>query len=776
MVLMRRRLICLLAVVCVVVGHPHAHGEPLRYNQDVLPILAEKCFACHGFDEATREAGLRLDTEQGLHESGVVVVGDPDASELISRILSDDSDLVMPPPSTAKVLTEAERQILRQWITEGATYEGHWSFQPPTRPVVPPDPEAEHPIDRFIRARLDDAGLTPSPAADPETLIRRVSLDLIGLPPSPQEVDSFVAAMAHDPELAWQQLVDRLLSSPHYGERWGRWWLDQARYADSNGYSIDSPRTIWKYREWVVDALNRDMPFDQFTIEQLAGDLLPDATIDQQVATGFHRNTQINQEGGIDREQFRIDSVFDRVATTGTVWMGLTIGCAQCHDHKFDPIKQEEFYQLFAFFNDQDEPNIKVYDPDVDVRAVESEKAAAQKGLNEWFEAKAEEQQAWEQTLDEEQRRKLGGDVVKALDVDANKRRFEQKLSISTAWIGASDSEFAALKKRYEDAERILNSAPTTMVLSERSTPRDTHVYIKGDFTRPAQPVTPGTPAVLHPFDSDADRPNRLDLARWIVSPDNPLTARVIVNRIWQHYFGRGLVDTDNDFGLLGSRPTHPDLLDWLALEWIDRGWSLKAMHRLIVTSQTYRQSSDVRADLQQVDADNRLLARQRRLRLDAEVVRDVALVASGMLSPKLGGPPVYPPIPSAVMSQGQVQRSWDASTGEDRYRRGLYTFVYRATPPPSLNVFDAPDGFSSCTRRNRSNTPLQSLTLMNDAAFFELAQSLRQIIDERGLEHAFRRCTGREPNESELQVLRPLDALTAARVLLNLDETITRE
>ncbi|MDA9856712.1 PSD1 and planctomycete cytochrome C domain-containing protein [Rubripirellula sp.] len=767
-------LIVLLATIAGMAVDARA-GE-LRFSRDVLPILAENCFACHGFDEAAREADLRLDTKQGAFESGVVVAGNPKASPLIERINSNDPSDQMPPPESGKQLTEAQREILQQWVLQGAEYERHWSFQSPQRSEPPSVPKARHPIDRFVLSRLSQSGLTPSPSADPSTLIRRVCLDLIGLPPTLAEIEKFNDDFARNPEIAWQTLVDRLLSSPHYGERWGRWWLDQARYADSNGYSIDSPRSIWRYREWVVDALNQGMPFDQFTIEQLAGDLLPDATVGQQVATGFHRNTQINQEGGIDREQYRIDSVFDRVATTGTVWMGLTIGCAQCHDHKFDPIKQEEFYQLFAFFNDQDEPSIKVYDPDLNVSEITAQRKQAEQDLGAYFVSHAEEQIDWETRLDEEAKKKLPSKVAKALAVEATKRNLVQKLEIASVWRGNDHQEFERLKKRYDELNRLLSNAPTTLVLRERETPRKTTVLIKGDFTRPAQEVTPGTPAILHPFKSAQERPNRLDLARWLVSPENPLTARVIVNRVWQQYFGRGLVDTENDFGLLGARPTHRELLDWLAIQLIDGSWDLKSIHRLIVTSHTYRQSSAFRDDLSKVDAENRLLARQQRLRLDAEIVRDVALVACGQFSSQLGGPPVYPPIPSAVMSQGQVRRSWKASTGADRYRRGLYTFVYRATPPPSLNVFDAPDGYSSCTRRNRSNTPLQSLALMNDAAFFEFAQSLQRIIEKDGLEDAFRSCTGRQPDESELQLLRPLDSLTAARVLLNLDETITRE
>ncbi len=764
----------ILALACACLCADGAAGEEVRYNRDVLPILAENCFACHGFDPAAREAGLRLDTQEGATETAIVP-GDVQASELISRIDSDDPDLVMPPADSGKQLTDSQRDTLRRWISEGAHYEEHWAFIPPTQSQPPSIERVEHPIDRFIQASLARHQLAPAPAAENSTLIRRVSLDLVGLPPTPEEIDAFERAAAVDPDAAWRDLIDRLLSSPHYGERWGRWWLDQARYADSNGYSVDAPRSIWKYRDWVIGSLNEDMPFDQFTIEQLAGDLLPDATNRQQVATGFHRNTQINQEGGIDKEQYRIDSVFDRVATTGTVWLGLTIGCAQCHDHKFDPIEQQEFYRFFAFLNNQDEPTIKVDEPGIDVAALSERRQAAEKTMKVTLDAQREAMKAWEEGLDDATRDALDSAVKKAIDVEAKKRNLSQQAALYLASLGADDHAFHEQQKIYHQCDEILQRAPTTMVLRERDQPRTTFLLIKGDFTRPADELTPGTPAVLHPLETSSEYPNRLDLARWITSPKNPLTSRVIVNRIWQQYFGRGLVVTENDFGLLGARPTHPELLDWLAVEFVRRGWSLKEIHRLIVSSHTYRQSSRAQEG-SRGDADNRWYSRQERLRLDAELVRDVALRASGLLAPRFGGPPVFPPIPGGVMSQGQVKREWKESMGEDRYRRGLYTFRYRATPPPSLNVFDAPDGYSTCTRRNRSNTPLQSLTLMNDAAFFECALSMEKIIAREGLEVAFRRCTGRRPDEKELAVLRRLDSLTAARALLNLDETITRE
>ncbi|MES2599116.1 MAG: PSD1 and planctomycete cytochrome C domain-containing protein [Verrucomicrobiota bacterium] len=762
-----------------------ARGGAVQFNRDVRPILSENCFACHGFDPKHREGGLRLDTFDGATEdrdgARGIVPGDLARSDAWQRILSDDKDEVMPPPKSHKApLTAAQREVLKKWIEQGAKYERHWSFIPPKAGPLPAalageDRSKLSPIDQFIQARLDEEKLKASPQADATTLIRRVSLDLTGLPPSTKEVDEFLKAFAKDEDAAYRALVERLLGSRHHGERWGRWWLDQARYADSNGYSIDAPRQIWKFRDWVISALNADMPFDQFTIEQIAGDLLPKATEAQKIATGFHRNTQINQEGGIDKEQFRIDSVFDRVATTGTVWLGLSIGCAQCHDHKFDPIEQKEYYQMFAFLNNQDEPTLKVIDPSVDVSALTAEFKEITAKLETMVKARQDEVTAWEKEMSAEFREKLTGSLKKAVAKPAAKRVLADHLALF-AIIAPPSDDLRILSDRHKELDTLLNQGTTTLVMKELAQPRKTTVFIKGDFTRPADEVKPGTPKVLHAMKTTSSQPNRLDLAKWIVSAENPLTARVMVNRLWQQYFGRGIVETENDFGVQGTVPSHPELLDWLATEFMARKWSLKEMHRLIVNSRTYKQSSSATPRLAEVDPQNYLLGRQSRLRLDAEVVRDVCLAASGLLSPKIGGPPVYPPIPDGVMGQGQVKRVWTVSKGADRYRRGLYTFVYRASPPPSLTVFDAPEGFSTCTRRIRSNTPLQALTLMNDGGFFEFAMALEKIIHKEGLEAAFRRCTTRAPKADDLAVLQKLDTLNAARVLLNLDETVTRE
>lgn len=646
----------------------------------------------------------------------------------------------------------------------------HWAFIPPERPDLPKVEQTgwvRNPIDRFILARLEEREMQPSRQADPVTLLRRLSLDLRGLPPTPEEVDAF---LQNPTDQTYEVFVERYLASPHYGERWGRHWLDLARYADSNGYSIDGPRSIWPYRDWVIEAFNDDMPFDEFTIKQLAGDLLPDATLQDRVATGFHRNTQINQEGGIDKEQYRVESIVDRVSTTGTVWLGLTVACAQCHNHKFDPIKQEEFYEMFAFFNSDDEPNMDV--------ASESELAERDR-------------------------------IQKEID------RLEQRLKKE---VEKGDPEYQELEGEIARLRSELPRIPTTMVLRRREEPRTTHLHIKGDFTRKGKVVQPGVPDVLHALPqnpSAGELRTRYDLAQWMVDPSNPLTSRVTVNRIWQRYFGKGLVPTENDFGTEGVEPSHPELLDWLATEFLRQGWSMKAMHRLIVNSATYRQSSDAASAVMEKDPANKWLERQNRLRLEAEIVRDVGLAASGLLIPEIGGPSVHPPQPEGVMKLGQVQRSWKADTDEDRYRRGMYTFFWRATPHPSLKVFDAPDANSACTRRIRSNTPLQALTLLNDEAYFEMAQGLaRRVVqaepdDRTRLNRAFRLCLARAPDQEELGRLHelleqqrgslkenpkdvralvgetPLKGVPAweqaawtvvARVLLNLDETITRE
>jgi hypothetical protein len=765
---------------------------------------------------------MRADTAAFLRTGGdsgpSIVAGKADESLLLQTILGTHDDISRM-PYKKPALADAQIATIRTWINEGAVAPAneepeknlHWAFVAPVRTDPPaaktaPAGWSRNPIDAFVLARLEHekTPIAPSPEADRVTLLRRVSLDLIGLPPTPTEVDAFLADRS--PE-AYDRVVARLLASPHHGERWARPWLDVARYADSNGYSIDAPRQIWKYRDWVVAALNRDLPYDQFVIEQLGGDLLPGATIDQKVATGFNRNTQINQEGGIDPEQFRIESVMDRVSTFGTAFLGLTVGCAQCHDHKFDPISHREYYQLYAIFNNSADdghgkstPGSTLAFPgentadETALRELEGQQAVFEKYLDEHSAPVV----AWLATLDGLGKTKLGGTAREALGVAWAELTFAQKRAVFAAYPQA-EAEFKTRNLKLSGLERRASRRLTTLVMSELKTPRESVIFIKGDFTRRGDPVQPGTPAILPP--SAVEKPNRLDLARWLFQPDHPLTARVMVNRIWQQYFGRGLVETENDFGTQGLAPSHPALLDFLATEFVAQQWSMKALHRLIVTSAAYRQSSHARPDLHVIDPVNQLLAHQSRLRLDAEIVRDVALAASGLLAPKLGGPPVYPPQPDGVMNLGQNRRPWNASTGEDRYRRGLYTHYWRATPHPAVAVFDAADSFSACTRRLRSNTPLQALTLLNDQQFFEFAGALAQRIQRDGgaddaarLDYAFRLCVARPPHAQEhtrllalLTDLRTPNAkdpaasdqeawTTVARVLLNLDETITRE
>ena len=792
----------LVALLVGLVPPSPAEGD-VDYLRDVKPLLARQCVGCHGAEKP--RGGLRLDTAAAALKGGrggpSVVPGNSGESPLYTAVVSDDDGERM--PLKRPKLSDAEATTLRTWIDAGAHYPAdevptsppppHWAFVAPVRPEVPAVADGNwprNPIDGFIAARLDRDGIRPAPEADRATLVRRLSLDLVGLPPTPEEVDAFVADDAPD---AYEKLVDRLLASPHYGERWGRVWLDAARYADSNGYSIDAPRQIWPYRDWVIDALNRDQPFDEFVVDQVAGDLRPDASLAQRVATGLHRNTQINQEGGIDPEQFRVEAVIDRVNTTGTVFLGLTIGCAQCHDHKYDPISQKDYYRLFAFFNNSDDPDLPVASPEEVARRDAFLKKAdealdhARQTQPELVEAAAK----WVADLDMVGRQKQTLEVRTAIDLPPDRRTEDQHRAIFAAFA----DQAPAAKKLKQALNKIKRDAPaivTTMVVRERATPRETHLLLGGDFTRPADVVEPGTPQVLPALPTST--PTRMDLARWLVDPKNPLTARVAVNRIWQEHFGRGLVETENDFGTQGSPPSHPALLDWLATEFVASGWSQKAIHRLIVTSATYRQSSRARPDLLTLDPTNLLLARQARLRVDAELVRDAALRASGLLNPAVGGPSVFPPQPDGVMNLGQMRREWKPDDGPDRYRRGLYTYFWRATPHPLLMVFDAPDATRTCTRRPRSNTPLQALTLLNDPAFIEFAQALADRAgreapaDADRLRRIFRLCLGRAPSPTEADRLAALLAqgradspepaawTAVARVLLNLDEFITRE
>lgn len=933
-----------------------AAAAEVSFSREIRPILSNNCFSCHGPDEKTRDADLRLDTRAGatadLGGYSAIVPGKPDASELLTRILSHDKDEVMPPPKVKKPrLTEKQIAALRQWIAEGARYESHWAFLPLGEEAPPGVKHAawiKNEIDHFILARLEQEGIDPSPEADRATLLRRASLDLTGLPPTPEETLAFLEDSTPD---AYGRLVDRLLASPHHGERWGRHWLDQARYADSNGYTVDTEREMWPFRDWVIRALNEDMPFDRFSVEQLAGDLLPGATKSQLIASAFHRNTLINQEGGADPEQFRVEATVDRVNTTGAVWLGLTVGCAQCHTHKFDPIPHREYFRLFAFFNAASDKNNKgatvrvlpgeilpAAQPAVTPEAWENGElerlskrppsVASAPSAFAWkpvellefgtssgagFEklpdnsllsdgrgaphetyrvkfragtqhiaalrlrtltheslpkggpgrapngnfvltkvellrngeavalasAQADHEQAdypvsgvldddprsgWAINAGAGSKAQLNADheavftLASALDTtdgplevrlfhERNGTYLIGRFALEVAEVVPSapsdDALLTALKtsadqRTPEQRERIstayakgveeqrIKAEAELMVMRDLEKPRPTFLLQRGDFTRPDTAAGELAPGVLSAVNaafqhSQTEFRTRLDLARWLVSPENPLTPRVTVNRVWMRYFGRGLVETEDDFGTQGTPPTHPELLDWLGRRFMQDGWSLKKLHRLIVTSATYRQSSNARPDLVEKDPRNLLLARQERLRLEAEIVRDAALCASGLLDRTLGGPPVRPPQPEGVYAFTQSANKWDADTGPERFRRALYTRFYRSAPYPLFSTFDAPDFQLTCTRRPRSNTPLQALTLANDIAFLEMARGFAaqlaredsdaaagECITKRRIRRAFLLGLCRHPSEAELATLSDFAIRQAARFAEN--------
>lgn len=842
--------VIIVTLMSLLVSTQSRADEQIRFNRDVLPILVENCLVCHGFESSKREAGLRLDRRADATsklESGkaAIVPGDIVHSELWVRVTAKDDSERMPPAKTGKSLTASQRETLKRWIEQGATYEAHWATIPPTLAEPPVVEGSSLAIDRLIRARLASEGIKPSDEADRATLIRRVTLDLTGLPPSPLEVDAFVNDRRPD---AYERVVDRLLGSEHFGERWARWWLDLAHYGDSDGYLQDFIRPVaWRYRQWVVDALNRDLPFDQFTIQQLAGDLLPQATTTQRMGTGFLRNTLSNREGGAELEEFRVKQVIDRTSSVATTWLALTIGCAECHDHKFDPISQREFYQLYAFFNDADEVNFNAPLPaerEPYERAKQDYERKRAELLAPLTSQLAELQADWEQrmlhaeshpnedfTWDRELEllglqwgQNLGEGQLEGLNIvktplaqrnqDQRDRLLNYFLKRSPAAYGEKFkelklSEVTAKLDAFEKALPPVTRAPGMM---KAVTHRPTHIHIRGEFRRPGDLVEAGTPAILPPLtertgnDSPADR---LTLARWLVSPQHPLTARVAVNRLWQELFGRGIVATSDNFGVRGDRPSHPELLDWLAIQFMRDGWSIKSILRQIVTSQTYRQSSAARPEIATHDPGNVLLARQNRLRLSAESVRDATLAVSGLLNRTIGGPCVKPQQPASVTKEG-YSNSWETSPGADRYRRGLYTWLQRTTPYAQFVTFDLPDLSRSCTRRERSNTPLQALQLLNDPVFLDAAREMAARVlrearggDEARLVRAFELALSRPPTPAEstrllayLQLQRTILSGEAASarelhsdgsvddaawvalssVLLNLDEFVNRE
>lgn len=957
----------LLAYVC-------AAAETIDFNRHIRPILSDRCYECHGPDQNQRQAGLRLDMrESALQEadsgSAAIVPSDPDASELVSRIFSSDENDVMPPADANKQLSAAEKELLKQWIAEGAVYQQHWSLTAIRRPEVPDVKRDDWPrneIDRFILSRLEQEELQPSPEADWTTLLRRLALDLTGLPPTPENAVRFVEEMrdaekTSTADRVLDQWLNRLLDSPHYGERMAVDWLDAARFADSNGYQVDRDREMYAWRDWVIEAFNTNKPFDDFTIEQLAGDLLPNPTLSQKIATGFHRNHLMNEEGGIIPEEFLAEYCADRVETTATVWLGLTFNCCRCHDHKYDPFSQTDFYSLYAFFHNNAEkgvgnyganirrnapPVLKLPAPEVEAKlaSLQKELTRLKQELSASKERLKSEQPAWEERLRSTQvawtplefasmsveDADISMDVPQtAIDVPVIKRgkhdlAFEVQLpefdttalriecvhpeqtssatgdhprevgfgikTIQVSSVGEDSGDSEVLKawpaeqgnslptsdvaktvdqsertaahislrldthvslalaldksvprsdqarlrfaitlasgtdiptwrlrvqatptdaemlaptdilelvqretgeRSNEDVARLASfytentferrrlndrvtqldkqidetdlQIPTTLVMQELPEPRPTFILVRGAYDKPGDPVTANTPSALPAMSPELPR-NRLGLARWLVDPTNPLTARVAVNRFWQTLFGTGLVRTAEDFGTQGELPYHPELLDWLAAEFVASGWDVKAMMRLLVTSATYQQSSRLRPALYQRDPENRLLARGPRFRLQAEFVRDQALAASGLLVTKLGGPSVRPYHPPGLYEQvvaGSGTQTYVMGKGEELYRRSLYTYWKRSVPNPAMLVFDAPFREMCAVRRSRTNTPLQALNLMNDPTYVEAARFLAQrMIREGGhspreqLTHGYHLVLARQPSPTELSVL----------------------
>lgn len=848
---------------------PPVAQKPIDFSRDIEPILKGRCTMCHG--EAQQLSGLRLDQRstamQGGYSGPVIIPHKSSESKLVRIVSGVIKDVVMPP--SGERLSDDEVGLLRAWIDQGASWpleaetaleatassgrkkSSHWAYQPLKKPVPPEidNPKwARSPVDHFILARLSKEGVDPSPEADKYTLFRRLHLDLTGMPPTPAQITAYIKDS--DPA-AYEAWVDRLLESPHYGEKWAMQWLDLARYADSDGYEKDLVRPhAWRYRHWVIKALNDDMPFDQFTVEQIAGDLLPNATTEQKVATGFHRNTLKNREGGVKIEQFRFEEIIDRASTVGTVWMGLTVACAQCHDHKYDPITQKDFYSLFSFFNNADEVNIDA-------------PLAGEMGpfLSQWPRYRTEREEllqknrvyelmpAWEEKMrlaarnpgkwtdldhaydalgkyldnghgiveksPSERTRKETDSLIDHFVVNYHRiitKEFNKELNYKDLLRGNSSFPSGKL----QDLKDKFPAVSEAQTIAESAQGRKSNIHIRGAWNQKGIEVSSAVPAFLGSLENTTNA-SRIDLAEWIISEDNPLTARVTVNRIWQEYFGAGLVRTSENFGSQGETPTHPNLLDWLAADFIENDWSLKKIHKTIVMSTAYRQSSAARPELVTQDPDNRWLARQQRLRLPAELVRDSTLAVSGLLYPKIGGKSVRPPLPPGVtgLSYGNSQQWPEESDERDRYRRGLYVLLQRTIPYPQMATFDATSREITLCKRERSNTPLQSLNLLNDPVFTEAAQALavrilsesKQSFSERLL-HAFQIALARTPSDEELESLQkyyhrqtqifeqepgaaeklaPVELAGISRietaawtglssVLLNLDEFITRE
>ena len=787
-----RTILCIpLALLSACVSNHAVGDDRIDFNRDIRPILSDNCFYCHGQDANKRKAELRLDLRDAAVEARVIVPREIAASTLIERINSDDPDEIMPPPNSNRRLTTDQKNTLQRWIAAGAAYESHWAFVTPVRPVEPNVQNQEwarNAIDRFVLAKLEANDLSPSPEADRATLIKRLSIDLTGLAPTPQEVDAFVA----DPDQqAYETLVASLLDSPHYGERLALPWLDAARYADSNGFQQDGDTWQWIWRDWVVRALNDDLPFDQFTIWQLAGDLLPNATIDQQIASGFNRNHLLNGEGGAIPEEQRFVILFDRIDTTATTWLGLTMACAQCHDHKYDPITRRDYYGLLDAFNrvpesgtpqrqstrirvaapfielPTEENKARIAEFDVQIAATEAEvKVATTAAFVVWrasisADGKPAEGKELPESLVERLRKPESDrteEEKKSLESDLRKH-FDEKVGPELLNKLPAVSKLDSLKKQLANYRG--DQIPRVMVMSD-ARPRETSILERGEYLKPTEKVSFATPEFLPPLAEGAPA-NRLGFAQWLVSPEHPLTARVQVNRMWQYFFGTGIVKTSEDFGVQSDYPVHKDLLDWLAVEFQERGWSMKEMHRLIVTSATYRQSSRLTEQVRQQDLENRLYARAARFRMPTMILRDWALTSSNLLEPRVGGAPVYPYQPGDVWEALAITKERDftypASSGEDLYRRSLYTFWRRTVSP--ANMFDASNRQACRVKPGTTSTPLHALTTLNDPTWVEAARVLAQrsmkagaTLDEQ-LTDAFRRVICRVPTEADMAMLR---------------------
>lgn len=765
--------------------------QSLNFNRDIRPILSENCFYCHGQDSNKRQADLRLDQRDNAVHAGAIVPNDAAGSGIVQRINSDNPDELMPPSKSNRRLSAEQKALLERWIAEGATYQNHWAFETPVRPAEPDVTTAgwvRNPIDSFVLHKLELAELHPSAEADRATLIRRLSIDLVGTPPTPEEVDAFV----NDPNpQAYDALVDRLMASPHYGERMALSWLDAARYADSNGFQQDGDTWQWIWRDWVVKALNEDLPFDKFTIWQLAGDLLPDATNEQKIASAFNRNHLLNGEGGAIAEEQRWVGLFDRMETTSTTWLGLTMNCAQCHDHKYDPMTQRDYYSMLDAFNrvpesgapqffssrirvgapflevPTDENKARVADFESRISTTDTEIAKLQNAAFDGWRAGifAAGTLSAGNGLPESLTKLLAKpdterseDDRKTIDAELRKH-FDEKVQ------PALKDKFPEIRQREELAKKLADykadQIPRVMIMSDEK-PRETSILSRGEYLTPTEKVSFATPAFLPPQPADAPK-NRLGFAQWLMAPEHPLTARVQVNRIWQHYFGTGIIKTAEDFGVQSEYPIHGALLDWLAVEFRESGWSMKHMHRLIVTSATYRQSSKVTPELLEHDRENRLFARASRFRMPSMLLRDWALAASGLLNDKVGGAPVYPYQPSDIWEALAITKERDftypASFGPDLYRRSIYTFWRRTVSP--ANMFDTANRQTCRVRQSPTSTPLHALTTLNDPTWVEAARVLAEHAIKSAaeldpqLKYAARRVLSREITDNELHSLR---------------------